>query len=476
MRIPFAEWAPDIAELDAGVAAVARNVYPGANSYLPVNGPATYSQALPAAPRGLALAEQQDGNFVVFAGTADKLYRLDTSTLAWTEVGSGFSLPADEIWSFAQFGTKLIAVNVNDDPQVFDVEVGSSFAALGGAPPRARYVDVHNDYVVLAGLVDDPFALAWSGTNDATSWTPGVDNSDRQSFGDGGRVQNIAAAAGMVLQERGARQMIYTPGAASGVFQFVKLEQAKGCVAPYSVVKFGSHVAWLAEDGFWLDDVPISADKVGRYFLDNVNQQRLFSVLGTFDPLAPRFYWAYHTGDGEAYDQILCFNWKTGRWSEIAAELLLLGGIATPGRSLEGLDALFAAVEDVSYSLDSRIWLGGRPTFAAFASDRKLAFFEGATLEATLETGDRQLADGRRALVRSVRPVVDSSAALARVGKRERLADTRIWSAESAMEISGECPLRSSGRYHRFRVRLPAGTTWTHAQGVEVTAAGQGRR
>jgi len=114
--------------------------------------------------------------------------------------------------------------------------------------------------------------------------------------------------------------------------------------------------------------------------------------------------------------------------------------------------------------------------FGVIDSALKLAFFEGDTLEATMETGDRQLAPGRRALATGVRPLVDTSSAVARIGKREREADPRVWDAEMTMQTSGVCPGRSGGRFHRFRVRIPAGTTWTHASGVEVTAQPQGGR
>lgn len=477
MRLNLGEWLPDVAELDTAtdagpICAVARNVYPGANSYLPILGADTaYASALDAAPRGLYMVQKEDGSFKAFAGTAAKL--VEYVAAVPTDRGTGYAVPDDEQWSFAQFGTSLIATNFTDGPQVIDIEAGSSFAGLGGSPPTARYVDVIEDYVVLASLGSDPFGIAWSDTNDATNWSTG--NSGSQSFPDGGRVQNFSGAAGLVIQERAVRQMIHTPGSVE-VFQFSKLADARGTIAPYSVIKFGDKVGYLAEDGFWFEGTNIGANKINSYFFANCDRSRLFSVKGAFDPTRPIFYWVARTTDDPAYDFGVMFNWKSGRWSELDYDILDMANIGTPGVTLEELAVAYPSIEDVPYSLDSRVWQGGRPVFAIINAAFELAFLEGDALEATIETGERELAQGRRTLIRSVRPLVDTSGAVIAVGRRSRQADALAWTSESAMQTSGRCPVKADGRYHRIRLRVPAASTWSHAQGFDLEAGPSGIR
>ena len=44
------------------------------------------------------------------------------------------------------------------------------------------------------------------------------------------------------------------------------------------------------------------------------------------------------------------------------------------------------------------------------------------------------------------------------------------------MNTSGINPVRQSGRYMRANVKVPAGSVWTHAQGIDLTASPGGDR
>ena len=44
------------------------------------------------------------------------------------------------------------------------------------------------------------------------------------------------------------------------------------------------------------------------------------------------------------------------------------------------------------------------------------------------------------------------------------------------MVTSGTVPVRQSGRYVRANVKIAAGSTWTHAQGVDFIASRAGQR
>ena len=137
----FGDWRPDIALVDNQFAAIAENVYPGANSYVPLPGPAPITTAqLPAKCVGLTFARTLTGAYLIFAGTATKLYRWSGS--AWVDIsrttGGAYNVAAGDRWTWAQFGQNLVAVHIGDAPQTINVDTGTNFANLGGSPPQGH--------------------------------------------------------------------------------------------------------------------------------------------------------------------------------------------------------------------------------------------------------------------------------------------------------------------------------------------------
>lgn len=199
----------------------------------------------------------RDAAWRIFAATRDRLFKLDTSDLSWVDVSAGggaYNGPgADENWSFASFGGHIYATNANDPLQRFAIETGVAFEACPGSPPQAKYVGVVESYLVLGCLTSDTAAIAWCDTFDPTTWSTG--NSDIQSFPDGGPVMGICGAAKRVIQQRAERLMVHQPGTAF-VFFFEKVANARGTVAPQSIIEVGDSYAYLPDDGFTFNGLP----------------------------------------------------------------------------------------------------------------------------------------------------------------------------------------------------------------------------
>ena len=77
-------------------------------------------------------------------------------------------------------------------PQAYNLTSSSAFADLGGSPPQAAYIGVINRFVVLGGLLNEPYRVQWSGLNAITTWTSGTSYSDYQDQPDGGIVRGIS--------------------------------------------------------------------------------------------------------------------------------------------------------------------------------------------------------------------------------------------------------------------------------------------
>jgi hypothetical protein len=474
--IPIGEWAPDLALLDSSFSAIAENVYPGANSYLPFPGlVAIETSALAGTICGLVAARTSAGPFVIFAGSRTALWKYSSG--AWVDVsrlaGGAYTVADGDTWSFAQFGIYLYACHAGDVLQRIDVDSGTNFAAVAGSPPQAEQVSVVGDFLVLAGLASNSRKIQWSAINNPTGWTVGTNLSDEQEFPEGGPVVGMAGGeVGYVMQDRAVRSMQFLPGDISTIFTFTRIEDKKGTIAPHAFVTVNQTVYFVAEDGFYSISLsrglnPIGANKVNQWFLDNSDPERRTQARALSVPNKPRVMWHFHSAAGSTTrDRLLIYDWSLGRWSYADLPAQIIAALAVPGTTLdEDLDVLDALLDSDEPSLDSSAYIGGRPILAAIDVSGYLSVLQGNNLAARFDTAERHLVPGQRAYVNQVYPLIDASTVTVMAGTRERLQNAVSWGDPRSLESTGSCSLDASGRLHRFRISVPS-TIWTHAQGA----------
>ena len=487
---PFGAWEPDRYELNANVAGEAAGVLPVPDGYQPWPALTPYSTGLPSACRGAVMVRGSGGQYKIYAGTATKLYVFDGGT-GWTEAtrlaGGDYVVAEDTRWSFARFGTRLIACQENDDVQFIDIDSGTNFAALGGSPPKAKGVIAVGDQVFLVGLLNNPNRVIWSGRNNSDWWTVGQQDCDFQDFPSGGFVNGLAPLiggtnAGLIFQDEAINFLQAV--ADKRIYTMAQIEGSTGLKARDSLVVMGPNAYYLSEDGFMETGLggsrPIGADRVDGWFQDNVYGERIAFTQGCVDPVHRRVFWLFPTENaGYVLDQALCYDKSTDRWTHTQLDAEFLLAAASPGISPDGMTALgYTNLDLLPFSLDNRIWQGGAPSLAGFDSAHKLSFFAGANLAATMETGEWEPVPGRRMYVRGIRPYTDSASGTIAVSGRENQKSTtaRTYAAATAINDQGFAPQRVSTRFSRARLSIAAGETWNKALGVEYDADDDGER
>ena len=71
-------------------------------------------------------------------------------------------------------------------------------------------------------------------------------------------------------------------------------------------------------------------------------------------------------------------------------------------------------------------------------------------------------------------PLIDTSGARVNVATRHTVFGTETWRTERTPSAkTGYGHFDCSGRFHRVRMRVPAGTSWTKATGFEVDAVAE---
>lgn len=482
--LKWGAWAPDTVDYEAQKANTILNVIPRADGYGPFPGVSAYTQALPAACRGGFYALKSDGSVITFAGTSTKLYQLNNTDYSWTDVskaaGTYSSLSSTAQWQFAQFGNLVFATQANAPLQVFDLSSSTEFADCGGSPPQAAYISVVGRFLVLSGLLSQPYRIQWSGLNATTTWTSGTNSSDYQDFPDGGIVRGVAGGEfGVIFQDQAIRRMSYVPGSPI-IFQIDRIAQDKGIYAPYSLARAGEHIFYYGTQGFAKIapggyPEPIGREKVDRTFALDLDKSNLQLMIGASDPRTSRVYWAYKSVSGQSglYDKIIGYDYVLDQWFPVIDSGEYLLGISQTGLTLESLDSISASIDALTLSLDAYA-TAVQPEIAQFNSDHKLGFYRGTNLEATLESGE-QGTDSRKVRVKGFRAVTDAATHYGSCSYR----DTSSATAASGTEVlvssrTGRCDMQRETRYTRFKVRIPAGTTWNYCVGVEPDIASAG--
>jgi hypothetical protein len=204
---------------------------------------------------------------------------------------------------------------------------------------------------------------------------------------------------------------------------------------------------------------------VDRTFFATYSREDIENISASVDPRHSIVMWAMPGSPGKLW----CYNWVLGRWSTIETSLSGIFTGFTANTSLEGLDALYpSGIDSIPLSLDDPSFAGGSPLLLIANAAWEVGTLGGAKLEAYVETAWIEPAQGRRARVRSLRPITDATDAEIDLDARARVGDAENSVSAASMRANGEMPVRANGRFFRAEVTIPAGSSWSYLQGLEM--------
>lgn len=447
-------------------------------------------------------ADLANGNITSLVLVAGSGYTNGTYALTVSNPGSGTGFAGTVTVSGGGLASTTITNTGKNYPQTatFAVPAGAGAGSNGTITPviqtiapSARFIAAISGFCVVANTVDpvngaQTQRVWWSALNDPTNWpTPGtttaaaLQSSYNDLFGDGGfnmgLVGNLGNADGAVFQERAVWRVLYTGPPAT--FAFVPAEGVKGTPAPNSIVHLGPYAYYLGQDGFYRFDgstsLPIGTNKVDKTFYGMVDQNNMHRIDGCADPLNKLIYWAFPSlGNVNGNpDTILVYNYVLDKWSivtGVSCETILYS--FSFGYTLATMP--IATLLSSTIPLLSRVWTGGNLTLTGFNTSNNLSYFNGTNLAATLETSETQPFPGQIAFIQNPRPLVDAGIPAVALASRNRLVDVPNYNQPIALNPIGTCPQIINGRYIKAQVTIPAGTDWSHFQGVEVEPTANG--
>jgi hypothetical protein len=470
-RVVFGPWEPDKPPHLSTSLTQALNVYPAANGYRPIKQfSAVTGGALPARCLGAGSFVAPQGQSTIVAGTQTNLYRAQLS--GWQSIGSGYGLQANGRWRFAQFGGLAIATNGTDNMVKIDL-VSATTAALGGSPPKAKNLSVVKDFLVATVINGDVQTLAWSGINDAEWWTYGQNQSDYQIMPSGGEITGIfGGESGIILQRNRISRMTYVGD--NVVFQFDEVSSNVGCVSMNSTAQWGTLGFFLSDTGFMMWDgaslKPIGQERVDRWYRNLYAHSSLDGMSTAIDPANSIVAWSFG-------DQTLIYNWVLDRWTVTSLTATIIFPGFTRDIALDELTTPYPVLDNVPYSLDDPFFKGGDPRFYVIDASNNLGTLTGGNMAAVLSMAGLELANGRDARIRMVRPLSDiDSGVTVDVGTTSRLGLPYTVTSYAGLAVNGDVPVRERGRYASMSWKADAGAAWSFIQGLGVEAVGGARQ
>src|SRR6056300_281804 len=486
MQIPFGEWLPDQPEhLNPG-ANVATNVYYALNSYKRFPSLVNYStNDISKDSRGAGSFRDNSNNVYNFVATNTDIYQLDGGV--FTSRKGSLTGANDDFWTFTQFGNYVIASNGVDLPQYFLMGTSTNFAnlsSLGSGVPNFRVSGVVRDFLITGNLTTGSNTIQWSGINDISEWEFGSKQSDFQDLpGSGGEIVHITSGEiAYVFRQNQIIRMDYVGGAT--VFRLSVISPNRGAVYGRTVCQDNRRVFFYADDGFFEINgdqvISIGAEKVNRFFDTDLNKAFSDRICAAVDPFNQLALWLYPSAGNTSNttgicDKILIYNYATQKWSSAEANASTIFSQFVGAYTVELMDIISENLDQINIALDTDFWSGGQLLLGAIDNNYKAAIFSGTANVGEIETSELELFPGTRSNIIGVRPIVDAEATVT-IKTRDKLADNVVTSSVSNMNTSGINPVRQSGRYVKFNVKIPSGGAWKDAQGIDIVASKSGLR
>jgi hypothetical protein len=488
-QVPFGEWRPDAAAIDAQVLKVARNALPNDAGWGPMPGIQELgSDVLPENCLGACFVTKSSGSFRIFAGGTTDLYELLAGE--WEIVSRAadpYATTAGNKWFFFRWRTSLFALNGADEPQVIDIESGTDFDDLGGSPPIAWAGAAIENYIFLMDATDRT-RMVVNDFDDVEGWTLGTGTCDEFFAESGGTFASppLLGTDGLILQTGGEAKRLVLNRGFERPWTLASIKDVQGAVWGYGAVGTDIGALYVAEDGIYAmtaegQNLKLGEGRVNKWFLDSIDTTRINEVLAVKDPYSPRVIFAFHTAEANnAYDAFLGFDIQRGRFFYGEQDVAFWCQIVSAGLTLEQVGALYPNIDDMPVSLDSRQFMGGRPTIGGVSVNGILCFLTGNALEATFQTPKMQLAPGARTLVKEafVVGVLGDADPTLRITRAEHEGDTEtVKGPFTRSSITGVYrDIRTGGRIHQFELTIPADASWEFLQALSTTEQLDGDR
>jgi hypothetical protein len=420
-------------------------------------------------------AYRYTGSPYIFVGNATNIYTY--SATGFTSVQSGLTTTALNGLRFCPYGKYMLATNGTDPIKQFDPGSPSAMTTLSGSAPTARYLAVVRGFLIAGYAGGNSLRVQWSDTGAPATWTTGgASQAGQFDMPSGGDITGVVGGEyGLVFQEQRILRMSYTGD--SAIWQFDEVVTDIGCTIAKSMATVGKISFFYSNRGFMAFDgatlTPIGTEKVDRTFQAMLDRNYIDNVSAVIDPVKSLYIITIPSSNPPT--SALVYNYVEKEWTTAPITSPLMFSALSLSIPLESLDALYGNLDAMPVSLDSNALRGGYPAMFLFNGSNALGQLSGSPMAATFKDGLKELIPGRRARIKSVRPLSDAASITLTVGTTNNLSATVAESVYTVATNSGIIRTRNAGDYVYTKFTFPAGTQWSYYQGYDMDAANGGR-
>lgn len=195
---------------------------------------------------------QVSGAVRFIVGRVSNLDEYDASATR-TNQGTGYNASTTD-WNMAAWGNQIIAVNYLDAPQS---STSTTFSALSGSPPKARFIAANQSFVMLADTDDGSNQYSdqvwWSAINNPSSWTPAIATQagNQRLLDVPGPIRALVAYNDTFIAFKDNAMFLGTYQGPPYVWGWHAISRRIGCVGAKAVKELDGKIYFLHTSGFY---------------------------------------------------------------------------------------------------------------------------------------------------------------------------------------------------------------------------------
>ena len=469
MPYPITGFAPDANPLavDRGILLDADGIYPTDNGGIaPL--PSPVSTGLPLDERCIGLHQHRflgTNHYRLFAATSSKIYEYTPG--GWINISrpSGYAGTYGYRWNFVSWGDDVVATNFSDPIQL---NTGGGFGDVGENAPRAKYIVVAKDFLVLAYTYDDEYGLStsrvWWSAPLVYDWQPSLSTQAGyyELYSTPGHITGLANLGDDFLVFKENAFYIASYVGPPFVWHFRLVSDRVGIRDQGCVVSTESGVFFIGPDGFYhFDGASLhrqSGHVVWHWFRKNLNDVTAGNIVTCVDPIRHLIFIFFPSTGSTLPDDCLIYHYPSGNWGRWKYGVTAAIDLVHTNVSYDTIQDYFETYDSITNSgitYSDPWWSAKIHTMALFNNENQMQYMTGPPVDSYFQTGFIGMPESIEKYYR-VWPLFKTYPKYCIITPKmlKYMCDTGVEEGVAAPLVEGKADILGSGRYMGLRYDL----------------------